>query len=159
MTGARSDHQKQFDRNLKAIWTSLLILSTYIICFMPAVLHFYLICYDCYFKFDAVGTKNLIVSSSITNFLLIAKYLLNPLIYASRMQEIRAATRQMNADCRRKLCRCSSSDHLSRTGNSLADTTQRFSVFSSSSRRNHTGLSSIHLRNGFEPKKSEATEL
>lgn len=153
---------------------------------MPAVLHFYLICNDCYFQFHTVGTKNLILTSSITNFLLIAKYLLNPLIYASRMHEIRVsmfqvnfllsclrtpskfytiklqtATRQMNAECRRKLCHFGSLDTFEHTGNSLTEGSQRFSVLSSSSRRNNVSLNTIQLRNGFSKtmKRAEATDL
>lgn len=87
------------------------------ICLMPAVLTFSLLCEDCYLEIDKTDPNSTFIVSSVSNFLLVIKPLLNPLIYASRMQEIRVnssnfrkltflhnfqtATRRMNDSCRR----------------------------------------------------------
>lgn len=59
------------------------------ICLMPAVLTFSLLCEDCYLELNKTDPDSRFIVSSVTNFLLVIKPLLNPLIYASRMQEIR----------------------------------------------------------------------
>lgn len=87
----RQQQTQQMTRNVKAIYTTLLILGSYVVGLMPAVLVFILICDDCVFPFQTTsqGRKNMFFVYVFVNFLVILKSLLNPIIYAARMQEIK----------------------------------------------------------------------
>ncbi|XP_049786038.1 beta-3 adrenergic receptor-like [Schistocerca cancellata] len=94
---------QQMARSVKAIRTTLLILGSYVVGLMPGVLVFVLVCADCPFPFPETPRDKLRMFFIYTtvNFLIILKTLLNPIIYAARMQEIKAATRRMMASARR----------------------------------------------------------
>ncbi|XP_047115809.1 beta-3 adrenergic receptor-like [Schistocerca piceifrons] len=94
---------QQMARSVKAIRTTLLILGSYVIGLMPGVLVFVLVCADCPFPFPETPRDKfrMFFIYTTVNFLIILKTLLNPIIYAARMQEIKAATRRMMASARR----------------------------------------------------------
>ncbi|XP_049813918.1 trace amine-associated receptor 8a-like [Schistocerca nitens] len=94
---------QQMARSVKAIRTTLLILGSYVVGLMPGVLVFVLVCADCPFPFPETPRDKfrMFFIYTTVNFLIILKTLLNPIIYAARMQEIKAATRRMMASARR----------------------------------------------------------
>jgi hypothetical protein len=89
-------------RNVKAIYTTLFILGSYIIGWMPAVLSYLLFCEDCLFHFTTLDMFVMFFIYTAVNLLVIFKTLLNPIIYAARMHEIKMAIPRMQAT----LCRC-----------------------------------------------------
>jgi hypothetical protein len=80
---------QQMTRNVKAIYTTLFILGSYIIGWMPAVLSYLLFCEDCLFHFRTFNKFIMFFIYTIVNLLVIFKTLLNPIIYAARMHEIK----------------------------------------------------------------------
>ncbi|XP_048515670.1 lysophosphatidic acid receptor 1-like [Athalia rosae] len=93
---------QQMARNVKAIHTTLYILGSYVVGWMPGTIMYTLVCEDCLLKFDWItGYERFFLFNAI-NFLIILKTLVNPIIYAARMHEIKVAKRRMHAS----LCRC-----------------------------------------------------
>ncbi|XP_046998316.1 beta-3 adrenergic receptor-like [Schistocerca americana] len=82
---------QQMARSVKAIRTTLLILGSYVVGLMPGVLVFVLVCADCPFPFPETPRDKfrMFFIYTTVNFLIILKTLLNPIIYAARMQEIK----------------------------------------------------------------------
>jgi hypothetical protein len=87
---------QQMTRNVKAIHTTLLILGSYIVGWMPAVLSYLLFCEDCLFHFNTFNKFIMFFIYTIVNLLVIFKTLLNPIIYAARMHEIKVRPRVTN---------------------------------------------------------------
>ncbi|KAJ9584830.1 hypothetical protein L9F63_020827, partial [Diploptera punctata] len=98
-----SNHQ-QMVRNVKAIYTTLLILGSFIIGWMPAVLSNLLVCNDCIFEFNSFNKYFMFFFHCIVNLLIIVKTLLNPIIYAARMHEIKMAIPRMHASLCHMCC-------------------------------------------------------
>lgn len=87
--GVRNSCQqkKTLDGNVKAIYTTLLILGSCIIGWLPACLAFVLICDNgCVFTLRNINT--IFFMSWFINNLIILKTLVNPIIYSARMIEI-----------------------------------------------------------------------
>ncbi|XP_012288800.1 lysophosphatidic acid receptor 1 [Orussus abietinus] len=105
---------QQMVKNVKAIHTTLYILGSYMVGWMPATIIFALVCNDCLLNFDWMSEKNKFILYSLFNCLIILKTLVNPIIYAARMHEIKVAKRQMHAS----LCGCFGLN--SRTGERMA---------------------------------------
>ena len=102
-TGALRNHNAtQLNKNVKAVVTTLLILGTYVFGWMPAVLNFILFCADCSAGLMPLGRRPHLVLNIVVNTLIILKCLVNPIIYALRMPEIRLALRRLNALLRRR---------------------------------------------------------
>nr|CAD7409056.1 unnamed protein product [Timema cristinae] len=104
LTGAdhKGAQQRQFARTVKAVYTTLLILGSFVIGWLPAVITYILICDDCVFKFTDIDPVLNTLVNAIVNFLIICKTLFNPIVYAARMQEIKIALHQMKLNvCRR----------------------------------------------------------
>jgi hypothetical protein len=87
--------QKQLEGNIRAIYTTLLILGSCLIGWMPALLIFVLMCKeDCYIhgsELDSLNQNYLIEVMSmrlLENMLIVLKMLANPIIYSIRMKEI-----------------------------------------------------------------------
>ena len=80
----------------KALFTTLLILGTYLICWMPAVLYFAFTCVDhCPFPITQINLKWRIIFSFIANGLVILKALVDPFIYTYRMKEMKSALNRL----------------------------------------------------------------
>ncbi|XP_067004292.2 glucose-dependent insulinotropic receptor [Anabrus simplex] len=101
----QSRHQ-QMARNVKAIYTTMFILGSFVIGWMPALVVLLLVCHDCRYRLDSGHKVVMIGVHSFTNFLVILKTLLNPIIYAARMHEIKVAIRRMHCSIRRVCCPC-----------------------------------------------------
>ncbi|RWS02116.1 hypothetical protein B4U79_01653, partial [Dinothrombium tinctorium] len=91
----------------KALVTTLMILGTYLICWMPALTFYALTCIDgCPFPLFQIAFSTRIVVSFVNNCLVVAKALIDPLIYTCRMKEIKNAFKSIfarrNAWCRNK---------------------------------------------------------
>lgn len=90
-----NNRQRQLEGSLKALYTSLLIMGSCIICWSPALLMYSLLCeVDCFISGDRLQQINVEYESSIRilrlieNILLIMKMFGNPIIYTIRMKEI-----------------------------------------------------------------------
>ncbi|XP_071446399.1 adenosine receptor A1-like [Hetaerina americana] len=91
----RSRLGRQLARNWKAVVTTMLILGTYLLGWIPAVMLFFLVCEDCVLNFKDHDPRVMLVLYILVNLLIILKSLSNPIIYAARMQEIKAALGRM----------------------------------------------------------------
>lgn len=87
--------QKQLEGNIRAIYTTLLILGSCVIGWMPALFIFVLMCKeDCYIhgaQLRSLNQNYLIEVMSmrlLENMLIVLKMLANPIIYSIRMKEI-----------------------------------------------------------------------
>ncbi|KAI1726335.1 7 transmembrane receptor (rhodopsin family) domain-containing protein [Ditylenchus destructor] len=87
----RSSYRRRVKSKLKLVWTTLLILSTFTLSWGVCVLYFLLVCIEgCTFIYlKSVSFHAGFLMNSSVNFLVTLKLLLNPLIYALRMQHIR----------------------------------------------------------------------
>lgn len=93
---ALRSNSRQMARNVKAIHTTLYILGSFVIGWMPAVMMFILVCNDCVLQLNGVSDSVKFFYYCIINCLIILKTLVNPIIYAARMHEIKIATRRMH---------------------------------------------------------------
>ncbi|XP_054710938.1 adrenocorticotropic hormone receptor-like [Uloborus diversus] len=84
---------RQLHKSVKAIITTLLILGTYTLGWMPAVLYFVLTCLDCPVPFTQIHLWVRIPVGIITNSMIVIKSFLDPIIYVVRMPEIKGAMR------------------------------------------------------------------
>lgn len=89
-------NSRQMARNVKAIHTTLYILGSFVIGWMPGVMMYMLVCNDCVLQLNGVSARVVFFIYAIINGLIILKTLVNPIIYAARMHEIKIATRRMN---------------------------------------------------------------
>ncbi|KAG8188083.1 hypothetical protein JTE90_014321 [Oedothorax gibbosus] len=78
-------------RNVKAVITTLLILGTYILGWMPAVLFFVLTCLDCTVPFKDIPLDVRVPVSIFINAMIVAKSFMDPVVYVVRMPEIKSA--------------------------------------------------------------------
>ncbi|EFN88898.1 Trace amine-associated receptor 4 [Harpegnathos saltator] len=91
---------RQMAKNVKAVHTTLFILGSFLIGWMPGVIMYMLVCEDCLLQFNWLSGHSTFFIYTIINCLIILKTLVNPIIYAARMHEIKAATRRMrNSFC------------------------------------------------------------
>lgn len=81
---------------------NFLHIGSYVIGWMPGTIVFILVCKDCLLKFDWVNGNGQFFVYNAINCLIILKTMVNPIIYAARMHEIKMATRRMHAS----LCGC-----------------------------------------------------
>ncbi|XP_043236603.1 adrenocorticotropic hormone receptor-like [Amphibalanus amphitrite] len=91
----RNQNSSQLKSSVKAVVTTLLILGTYILCWMPAVVTFILICYDCSMHPRQLHWRTHLEMAITTNTLVVLKCLVDPVIYAARMPEIKLALRRL----------------------------------------------------------------
>ncbi|XP_046391716.1 beta-3 adrenergic receptor-like [Ischnura elegans] len=91
----RTPRARQLARNWKAVVTTMLILGTYILGWIPAVMLFLLVCDNCVLEFKDPDKRVMLAAYSFANLLIILKSLSDPIIYAARMQEIKAALGRM----------------------------------------------------------------
>ncbi|CAG9862153.1 unnamed protein product [Phyllotreta striolata] len=93
--------QARLQGNIKAVYTTLFILGSCFIGWMPALLLFVLICSDCPIsgaKLDALNKDyryEVMSLRLVENSLIIMKMLANPIIYTIRIKEIKDSTNRM----------------------------------------------------------------
>ncbi|XP_071573858.1 adrenocorticotropic hormone receptor-like [Temnothorax nylanderi] len=93
---ALRSNSRQMARNVKAIHTTLYILGSFVIGWMPGVMMYMLVCNDCVLQLNGVSARGVFLIYATINGLIILKTLVNPIIYAARMHEIKIATRRMH---------------------------------------------------------------
>lgn len=87
-------------KNVKAVITTLLILGTYLICWMPAVMFFALTCDDCPVPLIQIPVTVRVTISIFNNSMIVVKSFIDPIIYVVRMPEIKEALKYMwSAPC------------------------------------------------------------
>lgn len=84
----RRQTEAQQSKNEKALYTTLMIVGSVVVGWMPACLQYYLICTDCIVKPDWANFTVRFYTYFSTNCLVILKSGINSYIYAARMQEI-----------------------------------------------------------------------
>ncbi|KAI6236365.1 G-PROTEIN-RECEP-F1-2 domain-containing protein [Aphelenchoides besseyi] len=84
----RTDRRKV--KSTKLVWTTILIIGTFTFSWGICVLYFVLVCENCYFIYlkDVSFHLGFFINASV-NFLVAIKLLLNPLIYAYRLDHVR----------------------------------------------------------------------
>ncbi|RLU18879.1 hypothetical protein DMN91_009237, partial [Ooceraea biroi] len=82
------NNTRQMAQNVKAVQTTLYILGSFVIGWMPGVMIYVLVCDDCVFQFNLVSARAMFFIYTVINGLIILKTLVNPIIYAARMHEI-----------------------------------------------------------------------
>ncbi|XP_054720435.1 melanocortin receptor 5-like [Uloborus diversus] len=91
---------RQLHKNVKAIITTLLILGTYVLGWMPAVLFFILTCLDCLVPFTQISLWVRVPVGIFINSMIVAKSFVDPIIYVVRMPEIKMALKSIwNTKC------------------------------------------------------------
>ena len=121
----RNHNSSQLKSSVKAVVTTLLILGTYILCWMPAVITFIVICFDCTMHPHHLDWRVHLDLAITTNTLVVLKCLVDPVIYAARMPEIKLALRRLRLLL---MCRSGSPGGLQQGGRSrttLLASTQR----------------------------------
>ncbi|GFS59747.1 g_PROTEIN_RECEP_F1_2 domain-containing protein [Nephila pilipes] len=86
---------RQLHKNVKAVITTLLILGTYVIGWMPAVLFFVLTCLDCPIPVTQIQLWVRVHVAIFINSMIVVKSFLDPIIYVARMPEIKGALAAM----------------------------------------------------------------
>ena len=86
---------RQLHKSVKAIITTLLILGTYLLGWMPAVLYFILTCLDCPVPFTQLTLWVRVPVGIFINSMIVMKSFVDPIIYVVRMPEIKAALRAL----------------------------------------------------------------
>ncbi|XP_018327240.1 trace amine-associated receptor 6-like isoform X1 [Agrilus planipennis] len=166
-----SSQQREMEGNLKAIYTTLLILGSCMIGWLPANINFLIICrsgciisgesYDSY----AQCYKELFFYINWTvNMLIILKTMANPIIYSYRMAEIKEGTRRMHLAISQLFCRRSSisrtetyisnsqrsqygSSRTGATGGAVGGSATAFCRFNGNSAHHHRIISKNELAN------------
>lgn len=80
--------ESQQSKNEKALYTTLMIVGSVIVGWMPACLQYYLICTDCIIQPNWASFTVRFYTYFAINCLVIFKSAINSYIYAARMQEI-----------------------------------------------------------------------
>ncbi|GAV02495.1 hypothetical protein RvY_13054 [Ramazzottius varieornatus] len=83
-----SDEKRRMQSNTKAVVTTLIILLTYLIGWLPAVINYVTVCDDCSVPLTISLCVRLPVNI-VTNLLIILKFLVDPIIYTARITEVR----------------------------------------------------------------------
>ncbi|KAF8763763.1 Beta-4C adrenergic receptor like protein [Argiope bruennichi] len=82
---------RQLHKSVKAVITTLLILGTYVVGWMPAVLFFVLTCLDCPIPVTQIQLWVRVYVAIFINSMIVVKSFLDPIIYVARMPEIKGA--------------------------------------------------------------------
>ncbi|XP_037081108.1 melanocyte-stimulating hormone receptor-like [Pollicipes pollicipes] len=120
----RYQNSSQLKSSVKAIVTTLLILGTYILGWMPGLLTYILICADCAFHARDLGLQAQLGMTITANTLIVLKCLVDPVIYAARMPEIKMALpttlpSQRGAPLRSQSCTAAHNATLRINGNAM----------------------------------------
>uniref|UniRef100_A0AAR5PYW0 G-protein coupled receptors family 1 profile domain-containing protein n=1 Tax=Dendroctonus ponderosae TaxID=77166 RepID=A0AAR5PYW0_DENPD len=136
--------RKQLEGNVRAIYTTLLIVGSCVIGWTPALLIYTMTCtVGCYISGENIITLNceypypILALRLIDNILIILKMLANPIIYSIRMREIKDGTYRMYlaalgicCESRRNALECSGFYYRSRMQNSIGGGTVQVRVTS-----------------------------
>lgn len=102
----------------KALSTTLIVLGTYLICWMPAVLYYSLTCVDgCPFPINDISAESRLIAGFVTNALVILKAIVDPFIYTLRMADVKVALKRCTGIDRRDRQNTARSLALSRSLN------------------------------------------
>ncbi|GIY16193.1 hypothetical protein CDAR_596361 [Caerostris darwini] len=82
---------RQLHKSVKAVITTLLILGTYVVGWMPAVIFFVLTCLDCPIPITQIQLWVRVHVAIFINSMIVVKSFLDPIIYVARMPEIKGA--------------------------------------------------------------------
>lgn len=86
---------KRIRTHSKALCTTLLILGTYLFCWMPAVVFLALTCVDgCPFPITQIPTVSRVLISFSCNSLVVLKAIVDPFIYTLRMKDVKDAIKR-----------------------------------------------------------------
>ena len=89
------NRRKRLHTHSKALCTTLLILGTYLFCWMPAVVFLALTCDDdCPFPLKSIPTLTIVLISVLCNSLVVLKAIVDPFIYTLRMKEVKDAIKR-----------------------------------------------------------------
>ncbi|XP_063244833.1 trace amine-associated receptor 3-like [Bacillus rossius redtenbacheri] len=150
--------QRQISGAVKAVHTTLLILGSFVVGWLPAVTVFVLVCYDCAVTLDSISILQLVPVNTVVNLLVICKTLLNPIIYAARMQEIKIAIRLMNMSLCHCCCPNMESHHDDLFGNSDYSQHYRASTLGRNSTHLHRARTQHGSSNGSVAAGQDATQ-
>ncbi|XP_022702752.1 alpha-1D adrenergic receptor-like [Varroa jacobsoni] len=96
LTSATCTQASRRLQNVKAVYTTLLIIGTYLIGWMPAVFFYVFTCTDsCPFPITEISYRTRISVGILVNALIVLKSLVDPFIYAARMPEVSEALYRM----------------------------------------------------------------
>lgn len=125
--------RREINTNMGALYTTLHIVGSFVLFYLPAVVVWLTVCKGCvYEKFTTVEA---LWGNWFIQLLLISKPVVNPVIYAARMREVKEATRRMHAALGWGCC-----DGLGR------DDSQRMRMESRQMRRNSGGSRTVMCR-------------
>ncbi|CAL1288576.1 unnamed protein product [Larinioides sclopetarius] len=132
---------RQLHKNVKAIITTLLILGTYILGWMPAVMFFVLTCLDCTVPFTTIPLSLRVPVGMFINGMIVAKSFVDPVIYVVRMPEIKCALKAI------WITRCGHLGEYSTPSHSRTDT-KRLTLLTSRRRSRLSAKNgSLHSKN------------
>ncbi|CAN8019640.1 unnamed protein product [Ixodes persulcatus] len=93
--GLSAQVPNQLRKSVKAVHTTLLILGTYLLGWVPAVLFYVLTCLDCALPITSLPLDVRLTFGILTNSLVLLKSFADPVIYVVRMRDIQDAFRLM----------------------------------------------------------------
>ncbi|KAK9882398.1 hypothetical protein WA026_020920 [Henosepilachna vigintioctopunctata] len=107
----KNQEQSKIKGNFRAVYTTLLIVGSCLIGWLPALLLYTLACsQDCFISGTVLKEINekyhwhTVMIRFFDNEMLFLKMIANPIIYSIRMKEIKEGTRQMHNGLMRRLC-------------------------------------------------------
>ncbi|VDP22089.1 unnamed protein product [Soboliphyme baturini] len=87
--------EKQLRRNRRTLVTTLIIVGTFLVGWMPVSMIFVLTCETCALPYSATSAHSLVFFTSVlANLCILLKSLVNPIVYAVRIPEIQNALRK-----------------------------------------------------------------
>ncbi|XP_055340420.1 5-hydroxytryptamine receptor 1F-like [Paramacrobiotus metropolitanus] len=126
------DEKRRMASNTRALITTLIILFVYLIGWLPAVINYLLVCYDCVIPLS-ISLCIRLPTNIIVNLLILLKFLVYPIIYTARIREIRTVVTYycVKLGCRKPASHPRSFDRfdISRTGSFM--TSLRYSTYRS----------------------------
>ena len=100
----------------KALSTTLIVLGTYLVCWMPAVCFLALTCIDgCPFPLGQMSSSSRLIIGFVCNSLVILKAIVDPFIYTFRMADVKVALKKFVGIDRRNRQKSARSLALSRS--------------------------------------------
>ncbi|XP_044766730.1 uncharacterized protein LOC123322779 [Coccinella septempunctata] len=112
VTKQKAHEQNKTKGNLRAVYTTLIILGSCVMGWMPALILYTLTCrQDCFVrgelldKFNENYPRLILMIRFFDNEMLFLKMIVNPIIYSIRMREIKEGTKQMHNIILHHLCR------------------------------------------------------
>ncbi|XP_050432467.1 trace amine-associated receptor 4-like [Adelges cooleyi] len=96
--------ESQQSKNEKAVYTTLMIVGSVVVGWMPACIQYYLICNDCVIQPNWASLRVRFYTYFATNCLVILKSAINSYIYAARMKDIQVAMHKMYFYINQKIC-------------------------------------------------------